>query len=229
MITGASKGIGLAVAKLAAQHGLDLAICARNEETLMEVKKRLSSEYQCKVLAVPTDMSKKAEVLRFAESVLSEGKPIGMLVNNAGVFMPGQIHSEEDGVLESQIETNLYSAYHLSRALIPQFIKQSSGHIFNMCSIASIMAYPNGGSYSISKFALLGMSKVLREELKDKGIKVTAILPGATFTASWSGAGIPEERFARAEDVASAVMNAYQMPAASVVEEILIRPQLGDL
>jgi hypothetical protein len=98
-----------------------------------------------------------------------------------------------------------------------------------MCSIASIKAYPNGGSYAISKFALLGLSKVLREELKPFGIKVTAILPGATKTASWDGVDLPDDRFMMAEDIAETVFAAYSLSSRSVVEEILIRPQLGDI
>jgi short-subunit dehydrogenase len=98
-----------------------------------------------------------------------------------------------------------------------------------MCSIASIKAYPNGGSYAISKFALLGFSKVLREELKEFNIRVTAVLPGATRTASWDGVDLPEDRFMRAEDVAETVFSAYSISERSVVEEIIIRPQLGDI
>jgi short-subunit dehydrogenase len=98
-----------------------------------------------------------------------------------------------------------------------------------MCSIASIKAYPNGGSYAISKFALLGFSKCLREELKSFNIRVTAIMPGATLTASWEGVDLPEERFMRVEDVADTIYGAYSLSGRSVVEEIIIRPQLGDL
>jgi short-subunit dehydrogenase len=98
-----------------------------------------------------------------------------------------------------------------------------------MCSIASIMAYPNGGSYTISKFALLGFSKCLREEMKTKGIKVTAILPGATWSDSWRGADFPEKRLMEAIDIAKAVWSCYNMSDSAVVEELLIRPQLGDL
>ena len=91
------------------------------------------------------------------------------------------------------------------------------------------MAYENGGSYCISKFALYGMSKVLREELKESKIKVTSVLPGATFTASWEGADIPEERFMKARDVAEMVYSTFKLSPQSVVEDLLIRPQLGDL
>ena len=103
------------------------------------------------------------------------------------------------------------------------------GYIFNMCSVASEKAYPNGGSYSISKFALLGFSKNLREEMKPFGIKVTSILPGATWSDSWAGFEAPEERLMQARDIAEAVVSALRMSAAAVVEEIVLRPQLGDL
>jgi len=112
---------------------------------------------------------------------------------------------------------------------LPQMIHNRSGHIFNICSIASIMAYANGGSYSISKFAMLGFNKVLREEMKPHGIRVTAVLPGATLTPSWDGADLPASRLMKPEDVADAVMGAYLLSKNSVVEEILIRPQEGDI
>ena len=108
-------------------------------------------------------------------------------------------------------------------------IKEGSGHILNMCSVASVIAYPDGGSYSISKFALLGFSKVLREELKLKGIKVTSVLPGATWSDAWSGVDLTRDRLIDPKDIALSVSSAIKMSPAAVVEEIIIRPQLGDL
>jgi short-subunit dehydrogenase len=104
-----------------------------------------------------------------------------------------------------------------------------SGHIFTVCSIASLAAYPGGGAYSISKYALLGFTKNLRQELKEHGIKVTAIIPGAVYTDSWKGSGVPEERIMEAEDIARMVFAATQLSPQATVEEILVRPQLGDL
>jgi len=108
-------------------------------------------------------------------------------------------------------------------------MKAKSGHIFNMCSIASLAAYSNGGSYSISKFALLGFSKNLREELKSYNIKVTAVLPGAVYTDSWSGTGVSPERIMEADDVASMVHAATLLSPQACVEDIIMRPQLGDV
>jgi len=230
VITGATKGIGLAIAHIFAKEGFDLAVCSRNISDLEDFKKTFNEAYPAvKVLTKATDVSKKAEVLAFADFVKSNWKTLDVLMNNAGVFLPGEIHKEEEGTLESQIETNLYSAYHLTRALLPMMLPQQKGHIFNMCSIASFMAYPNGGSYSISKFALLGFSKVLRAEMQDKGIKVTSIMPGATWSNSWTGVDLPKERLMEAEDIAIATMSAWKMSPSAVVEDIVLRPQLGDL
>ena len=127
------------------------------------------------------------------------------------------------------IEMNLFGAYHLTRLLLPKMMEAKRGHIFNMCSVASIKAYANGGAYSISKFALLGFSKNLREEMKPYNIKVTAVIPGAAYTESWASSGIEEKRFMQAKDIAEMVFAASQLSPQACVEEILLRPQLGDI
>lgn len=230
IITGATKGIGRAIAQKFAAEGFDLAICSRNNDDLKIFKKELlAANPNIEVLTKVADVRKKTQVLAFAQHIKKHWKEVDILVNNAGLFIPGEISKEDDGALEQMIETNLYSAYHLTRALLPVMLKKGSGHIFNMCSIASLIAYPNGGSYSISKFALLGFSKVLREEMKSKGIKVTSIMPGATWSNSWAGVDLPESRLMQANDIAIAVWGAWQMSPSAVVEDIVIRPQLGDL
>lgn len=229
VITGGTKGIGKALVNIFSENGLDIAVCARNLDDLNELKEEVQQKYGNKVHIMRTDMSDKAEVEYFAKFIKSLEVPVEVLINNAGVFVPGEIHKEEDGVLEKMIETNLYSAYNMTRGLIKGMKKAKSGHVFNVCSTASFMAYVNGGSYCISKFALLGMTKVLREEMKEYGVRVTAVMPGATYTASWEGAGLPKDRFMRSKDVASAIWNAYEMSDRTVIEEIIMRPQLGDI
>ena len=230
IITGATKGIGRAIAEKFASQGFNVAICSRNNDDLKAFKTAFQSKYPgIEVLTKVADMRKKKDVLAFAGFIQKNWQEVDVLVNNAGLFIPGEITREAEGALEMMVETNLYSAYHLTRALLPIMINKGSGHIFNMCSIASLIAYPNGGSYSISKFALLGFSKVLREELKTKGIKVTSIMPGATWSASWAGADFAESRLMQADDIAIAAWSAWTMSPAAVVEEIVVRPQLGDL
>jgi short-subunit dehydrogenase len=229
VVTGGTKGIGKAILEKFASEGFDICTCSRSKDDLEKLTSNLAKKYDVKAHYFIADMSVKDQVKRFTEFVTSLQRPVDVLVNNAGYFLPGQVIDEPEGTLESMIEGNLYSAYYTSRGIAPGMRQVRSGHIFNMCSIASIQAYPNGGSYAISKFAMLGLSKMLREELKKSGVRVTAVLPGATLTASWEGTDLPDERFMSAEDVAEAVWSAYSLSPRSVVEEILIRPQLGDL
>jgi len=230
VITGATKGLGRAIAEIFAQNGFDLCVCARTEADLEAMERDWAEQFPDQRLhTFSVDVSKKAEVREFGDFVRSIFPRLDVLINNAGLFLPGKISEEQEGSLETQLETNLYSAYHLTRSLLPIMIPQGRGHIFNMCSIASFMAYPNGGSYTISKFALLGFSKVLREEMKPKGLKVTSIMPGAAWSDSWAGVDLPHERLMEASDVAKAVWGCYDMSDAAVVEELVLRPQLGDL
>lgn len=229
IITGGTKGIGRAIIDKFAQNGFDIITCSRNENELLKLKKEVEAVGDVQVFIRKSDLSLKAEVNDFVKYIISKKSHIEVLVNNTGVFLPGEISNEPDGHLEMMINTNLYSAYHLTRGILPMMKHDKVGHIFNICSIASIMPYANGGSYSISKYAMLGMTKVLREEMKLHNIRVTAVLPGATLTASWDGVDLPESRLMKAEDVADAVFGAYGLSKNSVVEEILIRPQEGDI
>lgn len=229
VVTGGTKGIGRAILERFARAGFDLATCARHDEDLKELSGTFQSAFQQKVYVSRADLSRRDDAKEFVRFIQELKRPVDVLVNNAGFFSPGTITEEPDGALEALINANLYSGYHVTRGLVQGMKTRSEGHIFNICSIASITAYANGGSYAISKFAQLGFSKVLREELKETGIRVTAVLPGATRTPSWDGVDLPEERFMRPEDVAESVFAAYNLSPRSVVEELVIRPQLGDL
>jgi len=229
VVSGGTKGIGKALAEKFAQQGYDVAVCARSQQDLEDLKSDIESKYRVNCFIKKTDVADKAEVLEFGEFVKKIQSPIAVLVNNAGVFVQGNIISEEEGTLEKQISTNLYSAYHLTRSLAGKFLEQKKGYIFNMCSIASLRAYDNGGSYTISKFALLGFSKSLREEFKPFGVKVSSVMPGATLTNSWAGVDLPSERFIQPEDVAATIWSAFSLSDSVVIEEIIMRPQLGDI
>ena len=221
LVTGASKGIGLAIARRFADAGSRVTICARDVSAVS----RQHPELDC----VPCDMADKAQVQSLAARVLADGDAPELLVNNAGSYLPGSIHEEADGTFEAMIAVNVASAYHLPRALLPAMIARGSGTILNVCSTASITPYVNGGSYCIAKHALHGFSKTLREELKPHGIRVVSLLPGATLTASWAGTDLPPERFMPAEDVAEVAWTAWALSGRSVIEEVLMRPMLGDL
>src|ERR1044072_1040286 len=230
VITGASRGLGKAIAHVFAQNGHNLILTSRNEVALYNAMQEFMTAYpNISVKARAFDLSTKEAAQAFGKWVLSLQAPVDVLVNNAGLFDPGSVYNEPDGTLEHMMAVNLYSAYHVTRAVINQMITQKSGHIFNMCSIASLKAYPNGGAYSISKYALAGFSTNLREEMKPHGIKVTAVYPGAAYTDSWVGSGIDPKRIMEAEDIAKMVYTTAQLSPQACVEEIILRPQLGDL
>lgn len=231
VITGATKGIGKAILLMLAKEGWNVVFCSRTDKEGSDLNSQLQSEYPNQAFKfLVCDISHKEQIESFGSEVLSFfNNEVDLLVNNGGVFLPGEIINESEGNLELMMNTNLYSAYHLTRLLVPSMKVKAKGHIINMCSVASLKAYPNGGSYSISKFALLGFSKVLREELKTSGIKVTSLMPGATWSDSWAGVDLPEERLMQADDIAEIVKCAISLSSAATLEDIVVRPQLGDL
>ena len=229
VITGASKGIGKALVEQFARNGADLFLCSRHMDQTIHWQQDLMEKYNASIMSYNADLGIEGQVKSFGKKVLEAFDKVDILINNAGLFEPGSVHQEPEGQLERIMRVNLYSAYHLTRALVPNMIAQKSGHIFNICSVAALQAYHNGGSYSISKWAMLGFSRNLREELKKHGIKVTAVHPGATLTGSWEGFDIDPSRIMEADDIASMVLAASSLSPQACVEEILIRPQLGDL
>lgn len=228
VITGATKGIGRALAEVFAREGHHLAVCARNAEDLERLVAELGQQYPAaKVYAQAADLSTREGAEGFADYVKSVLPTVDVLVNNAGVFLPGGVTDiADDGSFETMLNLNVLSVHYLTRALLPLMLEQQSGHIFNLCSIASFMPY---GAYAVSKFALLGYTKSLRKELLDKRIRVTAVMPGATLTPAWDGAPFPEDRFMPAEDVAEAILSAWKLSPRTVIEEIVMRPQEGDI
>lgn len=229
VITGASKGIGKAITKVFAEQGNHLFICGRHQDGLDSLIAEIQSESPAStIMAFRADLSDKVQALAFGDWCNGFGGA-DILVNNAGNYLPGNVSDEPDGTLEDMISTNLYSAYNVTRSLLPKMKLKKRGHIFNMCSIASLGAYPGGGSYSISKFALYGFNKNLREELKPFGIKVTAVIPGAVMTDSWSGFDNSQGRIMEASDIANMVLASSLLTPQAVVEDIIFRPQLGDL
>ncbi|MFK7983276.1 MAG: SDR family oxidoreductase [Saprospiraceae bacterium] len=230
VITGGTKGIGRAIAEKFAKEDFDIAICARTTADLKAAKKELLKLNPLnEILAEKVDMQSKKQVEKFAKKILDKWGGVDVLVNNAAAFIQGSFLEEPDGLLENMMATNVYGSYYLTRKLLPALINQKKGHIFNICSVASQKVYPDCSSYVISKFALLGFSKVLRHELMDKNIKVTSVIPGATLTNSWAGVELPEGRIMPSEDVANTIWSAYNLGPSSTIEEIVMRPQLGDL
>lgn len=226
IVTGGSRGIGKAIIEKFISSGEYFAItCGRKQEDLANLKQthgELVETFQA-------DFQDNQQVKDFAEFALSKTSQIDVLVHNAGLFLPGSLIEEPETNLPFLWQVNVNSAYTLNQILVPQMISAKNGLIAFIGSTASIMGYPNGGSYAITKHALLGMARTLRAELKSKNIKVSCLLPGATETDSWAGAGLPSERFMQASDIAEVVYCMSKLSAGAVIEEVLIRPQLGDI
>ena len=229
VITGASQGIGAAIAHaFAAVPGARLALLARSERTLAEVAaacRDLGAEAE----AFPCDVTDDGAVAQTAEQVAARFGTADVLVNNAGLFRPGPLLETTPDGFREQVEVNLTSAFLVTRAFLPPMLAARRGHVFFLASVASLRAYPGGAVYGAAKHGLLGLARGVREETRTHGIRVTTLLPGATYTPSWEGAGVDESRLMPATDIAQTVLDAWRLSDRSVVEEIILRPQLGDL
>ena len=230
VITGAGKGMGKALTHRFAAANNNIYICSRTESELKAVKEEVEKSHPgSSVHYFVTDLSTRGGVADFASWMEKKDVDVDVLINNAGSFIPGSVYNEEEGTLEKMIAVNLYSAYHLTRSLLPKMMENKKGHIFNMASIASLQAYNNGGAYSISKAALMGFSKNLREEMKPFDIKVTTVYPGAVYTPSWEASGVPPERIMEANDIADLIYTSALLSSQACVEDIIVRPLKGDL
>lgn len=225
VITGGSKGIGKAICEKLLKNGFKVISVSRTSKNVQD----LISNYPENFISLNYDFENKKEVLLCANEIQKLVSSIDILVNNAGVFIPGKTLEEEEGAYEKQMALNIGAPYYFTRSLVYLLEKVDLSYIFNICSTASITPYINGGSYCISKHALLGFTKVLRQECIEKRINVSAVLPGATLTDSWHGTDLPEERFIKPSNIADVIFAAWTIKDSACMEEILIRPIKGDL
>ncbi|MEJ5964103.1 SDR family oxidoreductase [Pedobacter immunditicola] len=224
LITGATKGIGRAIALKLAEEGYNLSICARNEQELKDFAAQLES-LGVSVVYAAVDCADKDAVKRFCEFTVQELGDIDVLVNNVGAFLPGLLLDEEETNFDLQLQINLYAPYILSRFFGKIMRERASGHIFNICSVASKEIVTNAGSYSVTKSALFSLNNVLRQELTPYNVKVTAVLPGSTYTASWEGTVLPKEQFVQPEDIANTISTILKLSIGVNVDEVILKPQ----
>jgi short-subunit dehydrogenase len=229
VITGGTKGIGKSCIMKFAAMDFDIITNSRDQHDLDELKHEVASTFGTTIHTLRADFSIKSDVFSFGDFVKEHVPHVNVLINNAGIFLPGQSLTENAENHELQIMVNLSAPYYLCRLLQHMIPSNGDGYIFNICSTASITPYINGGSYCISKFGLLGFTKVLRQELMEKNIAVSAVMPGPTFTHSWSGTSLPENRFMTPSHIADAIFNAWTIRKSTVVEEMILRPILGDI
>lgn len=230
LITGASQGIGAAIARTFAADlpGARLALVARNEKNLRRVAGECLQR-GATVEIFPCDVTDEAAVNALARAVTKHYGPVDVLINNAGAFEAAPYLKTSVALFDRMIAVNLRSTFLVSQAFVPAMAKRKRGDVFNLSSIAGQQAYPNGAAYCAAKFGVTGLSAVMRAELKDQGVRVCCVHPGATWTPSWSKSGVKAARIMPAEDIAQAMLDVYRLSRRTVVEEIVLRPQLGDL
>lgn len=230
LVTGASQGIGAAIARVFAAEipGVRLALVARNERNLTLVEDACT-KLGAEAAAFGCDVADEGAVDAMAGAVTKRFGAVDVLINNAGVFVGVPFTETTVAAFDQVVAANLRSAFLVSRALVPAMIQRGQGDIFFMSSIAGLDAYPNGAAYCAAKFGVTGLAKVLREETKTAGVRVCCVHPGATWTPSWSKSGIAESRIMPADDIARAFLDIYRLSRSTVVEEIVLRPQLGDV
>jgi NADP-dependent 3-hydroxy acid dehydrogenase YdfG len=231
LITGASQGIGAAIAEVFARElraGVRLALVARNQEKLQQVG-AAARAHGAHAEVFPCDVADEAAVQRMAEAVTQRLGAVEVLINNAGAFAPRRFAETSAADFDAMIAANLRSAFLVSRAFVPSMITRGSGDVFFMSSIAGLKAYPGGAAYCAAKFGVTGLAAVLREETKASGVRVCCVHPGATWSPSWERSGVDAARIMPAEDIARAFFAVYQLSRRTVVEEIVLRPQRGDV
>lgn len=230
IITASTKGMGRAIAIAFAKQGINLAICARSVADLTTFKDELIVlSPNIKVVTATVDVSKKEQLFDFAKTAEQELGDINVIVNNAGIYQYSSILDDADGTLDQHVNTNLMPAYELYRYFGKKMAARKEGHIFTICSVASLTPLAEAGTYSVTKYALLGLVKVMRTEMQPHGVKVTAVIPGSTLTDSWKGMEVDKDKMVLPEDVAAAIVNIYNMSVGANVDEIVIKPTFGQI
>jgi NADP-dependent 3-hydroxy acid dehydrogenase YdfG len=223
IVTGASSGIGMAIAKRLAKGKINVVLVARNEEKLSALEAELNNDHLGKALAIPTDVSDQAAVQKMVEQAEKHFGQADILVNNAGVMLSAAI---TDGSLhdwEKMIDVNIKGILYGLHEVIPQMVARKSGHIINIASVSGFEVTKKSAVYSATKFAVRAISSGLEKELAHTGVKVTNISPGMVDT-SLARRGNINRKPLDAADIAEAVYYALTQPEHVNVNEITVRP-----
>ena len=230
VVTGASSGIGRALAQAFATAGDRVVACGRDRRRLEQLTDLLAATgYDCS--SATFDVRDEREIAQAVRGILRREGTIDILVNNAGVTVFKTIAETTAKEFDDIVDTGLRAAFLMTQAVLPHFTRRGRGMIINILSYASKTTYTKSGAYSAAKAGSAALMDVLREEVRGSGISVTNVFPGATETPMWSARHRTKYRhqMMRPEVVASAVLEASLMPAGTMVEELTIRPQIGDL
>jgi 3-oxoacyl-[acyl-carrier protein] reductase len=223
LVTGASRGIGLAIARHLGQLGARISVCARNVSKLESAASNLRAT-GIQVLALPTDITRGDDIDRMVTETQRTLGPVDILVNNAGIGIFGAFHTQTEQDWNAIMNTNLKSVFLASRAVAPEMIRRKTGHIINLCSLAGKSTFANGAIYCASKWGLLGLSGCMAEDLRAHGIRVSAICPGSVATEFSPHAGKDPSKMLQPEDVAHAVAALVTQSPGSFISEVQMRP-----
>lgn len=234
-ITGATAGFGKAIAFKFAQFGYDLVLTGRREERLRVIEKEISEEYGSKVISLVFDVRDKKAVMEQISALPHDMKSVDVLVNNAG--LAAGLSTIQDGKTEdwdTMIDTNIKGLLYVSHQIIPMMIAKGSGHIINIGSIAGKEAYLRGNVYCATKFAVDALTKSMRIDLLEHGIKVTSISPGAAetefslvrFKGDADRAKLAYQGYEplHSEDIADIAFFAATRPPHVVLNDIVVTP-----
>jgi NADP-dependent 3-hydroxy acid dehydrogenase YdfG len=230
IVTGAGRGIGRAVALALAGEGAAVVLAARSRADLAAVAAEIK-EAGGRALAVPTDVTQDAAVEALAEQTAAELGRTDVLVTSAGAAAFGQFADSKPGDWEQMLALNLRSVMVCCRAVLPAMLRQRSGLILNVASIAAKRALPGSAVYTATKAGVVGFSRVLAEEMRPHGVRVGVLVPGAVDTPIWDslGASPPREKMLRPEDVARAALLMATLPPNASLEEVVLLPAGGIL
>ena len=223
LITGSSRGIGLAIARRLGQMGARVSLCARKKADLESAAADLRAA-GIEVLAVPTDVTRADAVSKLVSETQRSLGPVDILVNNAGIGTFSPFYHQTDADWNSVLDTNLKSAFLTSRAVAPEMIRRKSGHIINISSLAGKSTFANGAIYCASKWGLLGLTGCMAEDLRAHGVRVSAICPGSVATEFSPHAGKDPSKMLQPDDVAHAVAALVTQSPGSFISEVHIRP-----
>jgi len=229
VITGGGTGIGLAIARLFAKSGYSVVITGRDAKRLKRVATDISTK-NGQVLAISCDVRDSASVEKLFQEIGQRHTKIDVLINNAGVAHAlAPVDELPVETWKEVVDTNLTGTFLITRAALP--LMRAGGTIVNNLSVAAVQPFAGMSAYNASKYGALGFTHVLREDLRKRGIRVLALLPGATDTEIWSQfwPDAPREKMISAETVAQAVLHAVSAPANTAIEEIRIGPAAGVL
>ena len=197
LVTGASAGIGLAMAHVLARRGYDLVLVARRETVLLDLARTLEQTHGTKARVVPADLSEQAAPSALHAAVRQSGEPVDLLVNNAGFGLRGRFDTTDPAVAARMIQVNVAALVVLTRAFLPDMIARGSGCVLNVASIAAFVPGPYLSVYYASKAFVLSFSEAVAEELRGTGVHISVLCPGPTPTEFQAVAGIRTSRVAR--------------------------------